>query len=166
MSLNPRYTGFEAKVQEKTVDMTDCRLLVVADLEYLLCEFLTAQATGEFVHLLTAAYSNQCPWPEAHAIHLAIDALVMTEKGQEVEGQVNAESLPPEKRKTFQWILPLEAMSFPLEMHWSISVSEPFLKHKTTKRYLVLNKWELVLLCPERVETFRDYKVIFLFIVR
>lgn len=80
--------------------------------------------------------------------------------------QGNAESLPPGKRKSFQWILPLEAMSFPLEMCWTISVSEPFLKLRTTKSYLVLNKWELVLLCPEGVETFCDYKVVFLFMVR
>lgn len=40
VSLNRSNKGFETKISEKVVDMTDCGLLAAADLEYLLCELL------------------------------------------------------------------------------------------------------------------------------
>lgn len=83
--VNPRDKGFETKVWEKTVDMTDCRLLVIADWEYLLCGLLTPQRLL-FIHQSTPPYSNQCPWPEEPCAILSINVPVITEKGQEVEG--------------------------------------------------------------------------------
>lgn len=58
-------------------------------------------------------------------------------------------------------MLPLQPIAFPVE-YWSISVSKPLLKLKTTKRYLGLDKWELILLCPEEGEALCNGMVFFL----
>lgn len=58
-------------------------------------------------------------------------------------------------------MLPLQPTTLPLE-DWSISVSEPLLKLKNTKKYSGPDKWELILVCPEEGEGLCNCTVFFL----
>lgn len=68
---------------------------------------------------------------------------------------------PPGKRKIFQWMVPWQPTAFPLK-YWSISVSETLFILKNTKKYLGLDKWKLILLCPEEGKALCNCAVFFL----